>query len=142
ALSITIYGVVEVSTIEQMPRGRGEIITHLLTGDKLGEAITLLREQLSVGRQAYIIYPLIDESEKLEAKAAAKEFEIWQERLRPFRCELIHGRVASPDKQSIMQRVRSGKTKALISTNVIEVAVDIPNAKIMLIESADRVELS
>ena len=93
-LTMTIYGDLEISTIDEMPRGRGEIITHLLTGDQLGEAIAFLREQLSDGRQAYIIYPLIDESEKLEAKAAAKEFEIWQERLRPFRCELLHGRVA------------------------------------------------
>src|SRR5438105_5398158 len=106
-LTMTIYGDLEISTIDEMPRGRGEIITHLLTADKLGEAIAFLREEMSGGRQAYIIYPLIDESEKLEAKAAAKEFEIWQERLRPFRCELLHGRVASPDKQSIMQRFRS-----------------------------------
>jgi RecG-like helicase/REP element-mobilizing transposase RayT len=141
-LTMTIYGDLEISTIDEMPRGRGEIITHLLTGDQLGEAITFLREQLSDGRQAYIIYPLIDESEKLEAKAAAKEFEIWQERLRPFRCELLHGRVASPDKQSIMQRFRSGETKALISTTVIEVGVDIPNATIMLIENAERFGLS
>jgi RecG-like helicase/REP element-mobilizing transposase RayT len=141
-LTMTIYGDLEISTIDEMPRGRGEIITHLLTGDQLGEAIVFLREQLSEGRQAYIIYPLIDESEKLEAKAAAKEFEIWQERLRSFRCELLHGRVASPDKQSIMQRFRSGETKALISTTVIEVGVDIPNATIMLIENAERFGLS
>jgi RecG-like helicase/REP element-mobilizing transposase RayT len=141
-LTMTIYGDLEISTIDEMPRGRGEIITHLLAGDQLGEAITFLREQLSDGRQAYIIYPLIDESEKLEAKAAAKEFEIWQERLRPFRCELLHGRVASPDKQSIMQRFRAGETKALISTTVIEVGVDIPNATVMLIENAERFGLS
>src|SRR6478672_11726173 len=141
-LTMTIYGDLEISTIDEIPRGRGEIITHLLTGDQLGEAIAFLREQLSEGRQAYIIYPLIDESEKLEAKAAAKEFEIWQERLRPFRCELLHGRVASPDKQSIMQRFRSGETKALISTTVIEVGVDIPNATNMLIENAERFGLS
>jgi len=141
-LTMTIYGDLEISTIDEMPRGRGEIITHLLTGDQLGEAIAFLREQLSDGRQAYIIYPLIDESEKLEAKAAAKEFEIWQERLQPFPCELLHGRVAPPDKQSIMQRFRSGETKALISTTVIEVGVDIPNATIMLIENAERFGLS
>src|SRR5438874_8681043 len=141
-LTMTIYGDLEISTIDEMPRGRGEIITHLLTGDQLGEAITFLREQLSVGRQAYIIYPLIDESEKLDAKAAAKEFEQWQERLEPFRCELLHGRVASPDKQSIMQRFRAGETKALISTTVIEVGVDIPNVTVMLIENAERFGLS
>src|SRR5207249_7728311 len=124
-LTMTIYGDLEISTIEEMPRGRGKIVTHLITSDKLGEMIAFLREQLSDGRQAYIVYPLIDESEKLEAKAAAKEFEIWQERLRPFRCELLHGRISSPDKQSIMQRFRAGETQALISTTVIEVGVDI-----------------
>jgi RecG-like helicase/REP element-mobilizing transposase RayT len=141
-LTMTIYGDLEISTIEEIPRGRGKIVTHLITGDKLGEAIAFLREQLSDGRQAYIIYPLIDESEKLEAKAAAKEFEAWQERLRPFHCELLHGRIASPDKQSIMQRFRAGETQVLISTTVIEVGVDIPNATVMLIENAERFGLS
>ncbi len=141
-LTMTIYGDLEVSTIDEMPRGRGEIITHLLTTDKLGEAITFLRQELTAGRQAYIIYPLIDESEKLDAKAAAKEFEQWQERLRPFHCELLHGRVVSPDKQAIMRRFRAGETHALISTTVIEVGVDIPNATVMLIENAERFGLS
>jgi len=141
-LTMTVYGDLEVSTIDEMPRGRGEIITHLLNADQLGEAITFLREQLTAGRQAYIIYPLIDESEKLDAKAAAKEFEQWQERLEPFRCELLHGRVVSPDKQAIMQRFRAGETHALISTTVIEVGVDIPNVTVMLIENAERFGLS
>jgi ATP-dependent DNA helicase RecG len=141
-LTMTIYGDLEISTIEEIPRGRGKIVTHLITGDKLGEAIAFLREQLSDGRQAYIVYPLIDESEKLEAKAAAKEFEAWQERLRPFHCELLHGRIASPDKQSIMQRFRAGETQVLISTTVIEVGIDIPNATVMLIENAERFGLS
>ncbi|PYI75512.1 MAG: hypothetical protein DMF04_10150 [Verrucomicrobia bacterium] len=141
-LTMTIYGDLELSTIDEMPRGRSEIVTHLLTGKKLDEPITFLREQLSAGRQAYIIYPLIDESEKLDAKAAAAEFERWQERLRPFRCELLHGRVASPEKQSIMERFRTGQTHALISTTVIEVGIDISNATVMLIENAERFGLS
>jgi ATP-dependent DNA helicase RecG len=141
-LTMTIYGDLEISTIEEIPRGRGKIVTHLITGDKLGEAIAFLRKQLSDGRQAYIVYPLIDESEKLEAKAAAKEFEAWQERLRPLHCELLHGRIASPDKQSIMQRFRAGETQVLISTTVIEVGIDIPNATVMLIENAERFGLS
>jgi RecG-like helicase/REP element-mobilizing transposase RayT len=141
-LTMTIYGDLELSTIDEMPRGRGEIVTHLLAADNLGEAITFLRQELSAGRQAYIIYPLIDESEKLDAKAAAKEFEQWQKRLGPFRCELLHGRVASPDKQAIMQRFRAGETQALISTTVIEVGIDIPNATVMLVENAERFGLS
>ncbi|HKR53037.1 MAG TPA: ATP-dependent DNA helicase RecG [Chthoniobacterales bacterium] len=141
-LTMTVYGDLEVSTIYEMPRGRGEIITHLLSTEKLGEAITYLRQELTSGRQAYIIYPLIDESEKLDAKAAAKEFEQWQKRLGPFRCELLHGRIDSPDKEAIMQRFRDGETHALVSTTVIEVGVDIPNATVMVIENAERFGLS
>src|SRR5438552_14147991 len=125
-----------------MPRGRGEINTRILPQKQIGEALTFIHNELRFGRQAYIIYPLIDESEKLDVKAAAKEFEQWQERLRPFRCDLLHGRIASPEKQSIMQRFRAGETHALISTTVIEVGVDIPNATVMLIENAERFGLS
>src|SRR5438552_15712608 len=125
-----------------MPRGRGEINTRILPQKQIGDALTFTRNELRSGRQAYIIYPLIDESEKLDAKAAAKEFEQWQERLRPFRCDLLHGRIASPEKQSIMQRFRTGETRALISTTVIEVGVDVPNATVMLIENAERFGLS
>src|SRR5207248_10560133 len=74
--------------------------------------------------------------------SAAKEFDTWQERLRTFRCELLHGRTASPDKQSIMQSFRAGETQALVSTTVIEVGIDIPNATVMLIENAERFGLS
>ena len=141
-LTMTIYGDLDVSIINEMPRGRGEINTRILPQKQIGEALTFTRDELRFGRQAYIIYPLIDESEKLDVKAAAKEFEQWQERLRPFRCDLLHGRIASPEKQSIMQRFRTGETHALISTTVIEVGVDVPNATVMLIENAERFGLS
>jgi ATP-dependent DNA helicase RecG len=101
-----------------------------------------LRTQLEAGRQVYVIYPLIDESEKLDAKAAAAEYELWRERLRPFRCELLHGRLPAPEKQEIMERFRRGETKALISTTVLEVGVDVPNATVMLIENAERFGLA
>ena len=101
-----------------------------------------MRGQLEAGRQAYVIYPLIEESDKLDAKAAAAEFETWCERLRPFRCDLLHGRIPAPEKQAIMERFRSGDTHALISTTVIEVGVDVPNATIMLVENAERFGLA
>ena len=85
---------------------------------------------------------VIDESEKLSVKAAATEFETWRERLRPFRCELLHGRIPASEKQAIMDRFRRGETSALISTTVIEVGVDVPNATIMLIENAERFGLA
>src|SRR5262249_47389980 len=109
---------------------------------KLGEALTFLRKELDAGRQAYVVYPLIEESEKLEAKAAAQEFSQWQERLRPYGCELLHGRVAAEGKQQIMERFRAGETKVLISTTVIEVGIDVPNATVMLIENAERFGLA
>ncbi|MEY2492815.1 MAG: ATP-dependent helicase RecG [Verrucomicrobiota bacterium] len=141
-LTMTIYGDLDVSIIDEMPAGRGEIQTRVLAEAQLGEAIGFIRRELGSGRQAYVVYPLIDESEKLDAKAAAQEFERWQERLRPFRSELLHGRIAAPEKQAIMQRLRSGETQALISTTVIEVGVDVPNATVMVIENAERFGLS
>ncbi len=101
-----------------------------------------LRTQLESGRQVYVVYPLIEESEKLDAKAAAAEYELWRERLRPFHCELLHGRVPAPEKQEIMERFRRGETHALISTTVIEVGVDVANATVMLIENAERFGLA
>ena len=141
-LTMTVYGDLDVSIIDEMPRNRGKIITAARDESKLGEVLGFLRKQLEAGRQAYIIYPLIDESEKLDVKAAAAEFELWRERLHPFRCELLHGRIPAPEKQEIMERFRSGETKALISTTVIEVGVDVPNAAVMLIENAERFGLA
>jgi ATP-dependent DNA helicase RecG len=128
--------------IDEMPADRGKIITAVRERVKLPEVLIFMRRELEAGRQAYIVYPLIDESEKLDVKAAAAEFEQWQERLRPFRCELLHGRIPAPDKQAIMERFRRGDTSALISTTVIEVGVDVPNATLMLIENAERFGLA
>jgi ATP-dependent DNA helicase RecG len=89
-----------------------------------------------------VIYPLIDESDKLDVKAASAEYELWRERLHPFRCELLHGRIAAPEKQQIMDRFRRGDANALISTTVLEVGVDVPNATMMLIENAERFGLA
>jgi ATP-dependent DNA helicase RecG len=141
-LTMTVYGDLDVSVINEMPSNRGKIITAVRDQSKLGEVLSFMRERLEAGRQAYIVYPLIDESEKLDVKAAAAEFETWRERLRPFRCELLHGRIPAPEKQAIMDRFRRGETSALISTTVIEVGVDVPNATIMLIENAERFGLA
>src|SRR5205085_3560439 len=92
-LTMTVYGDLDVSIIDEMPSHRGKIITAVREQAKLPEGLTFLRGQLEAGRQAYIVYPLIDESEKLDVKAAAAEFETWRERLRPFLCELLHGRI-------------------------------------------------
>ena len=141
-LTMTIYGDLDVSTIDEMPWNRGKIITAVRDESKLGEVLTFLRTQLEAGRQLYVIYPLIDESEKLDAKAAAAEYELWRERLHPFRCDLLHGRIPPSEKQEIMKRFRSGEINAVISTTVLEVGVDVPNASVMLIENAERFGLA
>src|SRR5437870_3678677 len=141
-LTMTIYGDLDVSTIDEMPRNRGKIVTAARDDSKLSEVLTFLRTELERGRQLYVIYPLIDESEKLDVKAATAEYELWQERLHPFRCELLHGRMAPIEKQQIMERFRRGETNALISTTVLEVGVDVPNASVMLIENAERFGLA
>jgi ATP-dependent DNA helicase RecG len=141
-LTMTVYGDLDVSVIDEMPSNRGKIITAVREQSKLGDVLSFMRERLEAGRQAYIVYPLIDESEKLDVKAASAEFETWRERLRPFRCELLHGRVPGVEKQAIMERFRRGETSALISTTVIEVGVDVPNATLMLIENAERFGLA
>src|SRR5215468_2240098 len=141
-LTMTIYGDLDVSTIDEMPKNRGKIVTAVRETSKLGEVLSFLRTQLEKGRQLYVIYPLIDENEKLDVKAAAAEYERWRERLHPFRCELLHGRIPGPDKQQIMERFRRGDTNALISTTVLEVGVDVPNATMMLTENAERFGLA
>jgi len=141
-LTMTVYGDLDVSIIDEMPPNRGKIVTAVRDDSKLGEVLSFLRTQLEKGRQLYVIYPLIDESDKLDVKAASAEYELWRERLRPEPCELLHGRIPAPEKQEIMERFRRGRTKALISTSVIEVGVDVPNAAVMLIENAERFGLS
>ena len=141
-LTMTIYGDLDVSTIDEMPSNRGKIVTAVRDTSKLGDVLSFLRTQLEKGHQLYVIYPLIDESDKLDVKAAAAEYELWRERLHPFRCELLHGRIPAPDKQQIMDRFRRGDTTALVSTTVLEVGVDVANATMMLIENAERFGLA
>ena len=141
-LTMTIYGDLDVSTIDEMPRNRGKIVTAVRDESKLPEVLSFLRGQLERGRQLYVIYALIDESEKLDVKAAAAEYDLWRQRLHPFHCELLHGRIPAAEKQEIMERFRRGATSALISTTVLEVGVDVPNATAMLIENAERFGLA
>ena len=141
-LTMTVYGDLDVSIIDEMPLNRGKIVTAVRDESKLGEVLSFLRTQLEAGRQLYVIYPLIDESDKLDVKAAAAEYELWRKRLHPYPCELLHGRIPAAEKQQIMERFRQGHTNALVSTTVIEVGVDVPNAAVMLIENAERFGLA
>ena len=141
-LTMTLYGDLDVSVLDELPAHRGKIVTAVRDATKLPDAVKFIREQLEAGRQAYVVYPLIDESEKLEAKAAATEFAKWQEFLAPHPCALLHGRIPPEEKDAIMEKFRRGETKALIATTVIEVGIDVPNASIMLIENAERFGLA
>lgn len=141
-LTMTLYGDVDVSLLDEMPKGRGKIITVARDSSKLPDAAKFIKTHLEAGRQAYIVYPLIEASEKLEAKAASAEFAKWQTLLAPMKCALIHGRIPSEEKEAIMEGFRHGTTKALIATTVIEVGIDVPNATILLVENAERFGLA
>jgi ATP-dependent DNA helicase RecG len=141
-LTMTLYGDLDVSTLDELPAGRGKIVTAVREAAKLPDAVKFLREHLEAGRQAYVVYPLIEESAKLEAKAATSEFHKWQDLLAPMSCALLHGRIPPEEKEAIMEKFRSGTTKALIATTVIEVGIDVPNATIMLVENAERFGLA
>jgi ATP-dependent DNA helicase RecG len=138
----TLYGDLDVSIIRERPAGRGAIVTALRDESKLPAIIEFLRGEIAAGRQAYIVYPLVEESEKLELKAATAEFEKWKNLLAPSTVGLVHGRLDAEAKESVMREFREGRTSVLVSTTVIEVGVDVPNATIMLIEEAGRFGLS
>ncbi len=141
-LTLTIYGDLEVSTIDQKPRDGVKIITKVRPKTKLKDAVKFLREQIEEGRQGYIVYALIDESEKLEAGAATKGHEEWSKLLAPCEVGLLHGRMSAEEKEDVMKRFRAGKLDALVSTTVIEVGIDVPNATVMFIHDAGRFGLA
>jgi len=138
----TLYGDLDVSVLREKPAGRGRVVTAVRDSSKLPDIIKFLREKLAEGRQAYVVYPLIDESEKRETKAATIEFEKWRELLAPATVGLVHGRLDSAAKEDVMRRFREGEISVLVATTVIEVGVDVPNACIMLIEDAGSFGLS
>lgn len=138
----TLYGDLDVSIIRERPAGRGAVVTALRDDSKLPAIVDFLRAEIAAGRQAYIVYPLIEESEKLELKAATAEFEKWREHLAPASVGLVHGRMDAEAKEAVMRQFRDGSLSVLVSTTVIEVGVDVPNATIMIIEEAGRFGLS
>ncbi|MDD5349551.1 MAG: ATP-dependent DNA helicase RecG [Chthoniobacteraceae bacterium] len=141
-LTMTLFGDLDVSTLDEAPANRGKIVTAARDASKLPDAIAFMKEHLGRGRQAYVVYPLIDASAKMEAKAAAAEFEKWERALAPHRCELLHGRIPPDEKEAIMGRFRRNETQVLVATTVIEVGIDVPNANLMLIENAERFGLA
>jgi ATP-dependent DNA helicase RecG len=140
-LGLTLYGDLDVSVIEEMPGGRGKIKTFVRTTEKLPKAFEFIREKISSGRQAYVVYPRVEDSSK-ELKAVTTEFENLKKLLAPFRVGLLHGRLKSAEKENVMADFRANKIHVLLSTSLIEVGVDVPNATIMLIENAEQFGLA
>jgi len=141
-LAMTLYGDLDVSTLDEKPINRKPVITGVRSSGKLPEAANFLRERLQANRQAYIVYPVIEESDSLSVKAATTEFNRWADLLKPAGCGLLHGRLAPEERESVMKRFRQGEIRVLIATTVIEVGVDVPNATVMLIENAERFGLA
>ena len=141
-LAITVYGDLDVSILDELPANRGKIITKVRPDSKMHEAGQFILAQLGAGRQAYLVYPLIEDSEKLTAKAATVRFEHWKEVLAPYKVELLHGKMRPEEKDGVMRRFRDGEAHALVSTTVIEVGIDVKNANLMLIENAERFGLA
>jgi ATP-dependent DNA helicase RecG len=141
-LSLTLYGDLDVSIIDELPPGRIPIETRMTTESHLPGVWDFLRRQVQVGHQAYVIYPVIEES-KLELKAAMKEYEQLSKTIFPkLQVGLLHGRLSSEEKEGVMQRFRRNEVQILVATTVVEVGVDVPNATLMVIEHAERFGLS
>jgi ATP-dependent DNA helicase RecG len=143
SLDLVINGDLDVSRIDEMPPGRQQIETHVLTQRERERAYSLIHSQVAEGHQAFVIYPLIEESEKSDMLAATAEQTRLQEEIFPnLKVGLLHGRLRPDEKDAVMLRFRDGEFHVLVSTTVVEVGVDIPNATVMLIEGADRFGLA
>jgi ATP-dependent DNA helicase RecG len=142
SLAMTLYGDLDVSIMNEKPANRKPIQTMIRSEKRRGEVYAFIREQLREGRQAYVVFPLVEESEKLDLKDAESGHEKLQVEFRPYRVDLVHGQMFSYEKDEAMERFKGGETDILVATTVIEVGVDIPNASVMLIEHAERFGLS
>lgn len=142
-LSMTLFGDLDISTLQSAPAGRQPINTYLVEADREAKWWHFVRERLNEGRQAFVVAPLVDESENVAAPSVAEAFErLTNGELAAFRVGLLHGRLTSPEKQDVMERFRRGELQVLISTTVIEVGVDVPNASVMTVVGADRFGLA
>lgn len=142
-LALTIHGDLDVSQIDELPPGRQKIQTTVLSGQQRNHAYDLIRRETAQGRQVYVVLPLVEESEKLDLRSAVEEHQKLQESVFPdFQVGLLHGRMSSADKDEAITKFRDNQTQILVSTTVIEVGVDVPNATVMLIENAERFGLS
>jgi len=143
SLALTVYGDLDLSIMDEMPAGRQPVSTHLLRPQERERAYTLIRAQIKDGQQAFIIYPLIEESEKIDSRAAVDDYETLSKEIFPnLKLGLLHGRLRPDEKEDVMLKFRDKEYDILVSTTVVEVGVDVPNATVMLIEGANRFGLA
>jgi ATP-dependent DNA helicase RecG len=141
-LGLTLYGDLDISVIDKMPAGRGKLQTFVRATDKLPKVFEFIREKLSTGRQSYVVYPRVEDSGGKELKAVTAEFENLKKIFAPFKVGLLHGKLSSREKETVMAGFRANQIHILLSTSLIEVGVDVPNATIMLIENAEQFGLA
>lgn len=143
SLELTLWGHVDVSVLDELPPGRQPVETRVLKPYERERAYQFIRSQVEKGRQAFIVYPLVEESEKLDARAAVEEFERLRREVFPkLRLGLLHGQMRSEEKEAVMGQMKRGELDILVATTVIEVGIDIPNATVMLIDGAERFGLA
>ena len=143
SLALTLYGDLDVSVLDELPPGRPPVKTIVRREENRRQIYATVLAQLRQGRQAFVVYPLVEESEKLDLRAATKMAKHWQEEVGPdFTAVLIHGRLGADEKSALMQRFKKGQVHVLVSTTVIEVGIDVANAALMVVEHADRFGLS
>jgi len=141
-LTMTIYGDLDVSLLDEKPPGRSKIITAVRSGATQTDVNKFVKEQLKQGRQAYLVYPLVEESENLKAESATVAHQKWKKRLGGYEVGLVHGKLKPEEKEEVMRRFREGEVAALVATTVIEVGVDVPNASVMILHHAERFGLA
>ena len=141
-LALILYGDLDISIIDELPPNRKKIDTFAVTKGMEERLNNFIKEQLQEGRQAYIVCPLVEESEEIDAKAVLDAYKRYKEIFSEYRVEYIHGKLKPKEKDQIMQEFKEGKINILVSTTVIEVGVDVPNSNIMVIENAERFGLA
>jgi ATP-dependent DNA helicase RecG len=143
SLAMTVYGDLDVSVIDELPPGRTPITTRVLGEEKRAGVYKGIEREVRAGRQVYVVYPLVEESEKVDLKDATRMYEHLRDRVFPvFTVGLLHGKMRPSEKEETMRRFVSGEIQVLVATTVVEVGVDVPNASVMIVEHAERFGLS
>lgn len=141
-LGLTVYGDLDVSVLDQSPPGRGQIRTFVRPADKLPQVWEFIRSRLAAGEQAYVVYPRVEDTGSDSVKAVVREYENVQAKLAPYSVGLLHGRQRAAEKEAVMKRFRTRALQVLLTTSLIEVGLDVPNATVMLIENAEQFGLA